>query len=802
MTGTWVLHLVNEAYGNNGSISGWTLYVNEFESPTPTPIPSPTPSGAGGEGTVFGGAFAWERGGWYTSRVNIPVRGIVTDINLGIDAQCNSTLIYTGLYLFSPEGQHAAMYRVGDLTGRSFYKTLFNDEAPQAITGGVEPYTGDYRPVENLTAFDGEWLTGTWTLVFYNNNDENGGRVTDWKIEYAYLVPPTPTPSATPTRTPVPSATPTTTPVGYKTPIPTRSPSPTPTPTPLERCVLYAGLPTDIYQQDIELTGVTATDPRRVDRVLVAINQLSTENESALKNVGIYLYSPAGKVVALFEVDELSGAALSGTWFDDDASSPITDGVAPYPGYWQPAGNLSDFESETIAGTWSLLVYNSTSGCVTTCPVHLSDWSILICAAATPTPFKPTPIPTPGNCLQYDGSSFDLPGGQVSESTITITQEGKIRGLTMELEAQVTNDLGEVSAYLISPSGTSLTLFNPGALSGCCLYETRLDDSAGLLMAAGSSPYLGTFRPAQAFANLAGEFAPGDWVLAVLNSTSGGGGSITDWSLTLCWAPPTPTPTPQPTPTPELGLPESILIQSGDYDGDGTSDIAVFRASAGLWAVRGVGTDFLGQAGDIPVSGDYDGDGTTDLAVFRDAAGLWAAKGVTQFNFGRSGDIPFPRDYDGDGSVDAAVYRPSRGLWVQRGISRFYFGGGDDLPLAEEFDGAAGVDVGIFRPVSGLWLVRGVTRYYLGELGDLPVPGNYDGTLSLPAVYRPAQGLWAVRGLTRFFLGTIGDQPVPADYLGDGTVLPGIFRGGSGLWFYGAGARVYWGKSGDEPVTK
>jgi len=44
-------------------------------------------------------------------------------------------------------------------------------------------------------------------------------------------------------------------------------------------------------------------------------------------------------------------------------------------------------------------------------------------------------------------------------------------------------------------------------------------------------------------------------------------------------------PTPTPTPSPHY---LNSSIDSGDYDGDGTSDIAVFRASSGLWAIKGV----------------------------------------------------------------------------------------------------------------------------------------------------------------------------------------------------------------------
>ena len=98
------------------------------------------------------------------------------------------------------------------------------------------------------------------------------------------------------------------------------------------------------------------------------------------------------------------------------------------------------------------------------------------------------------------------------------------------------------------------------------------------------------------------------------------------WKVLAAGGAPTPTPvTPAPSPPPARPV-----LQSGDYDGDGTDEIAIFRESAGLWAVRGISRAYFGGYGDLPVSGDYDGDGTTDIGVFRCTTGLWAVKGVTR----------------------------------------------------------------------------------------------------------------------------------------------------------------------------
>jgi subtilisin-like proprotein convertase family protein len=381
---------------------------------------------------------------------------------------------------------------------------------------------------------------------------------------------------------------------------------------------------------------------------------------------------------------------------------------------------------------------------------------------------------------------------------------------------------GDLDFLLVGPGGQKMVIMSDvGSSAGVTNADIILEDAAAANMPTTATSVAGTWRPTNSgttdtfpapapaapyehpapggtatFASVFGTNGTnmnGTWNLYLVDDAGGDLGALNGgWAISFS------------TPDYECTFNPSVVRSRADFDGDGRTDLSVFRPSEGNWYLNRSTAGFQvlkwGVSGDTLVPGDYDGDGTTDTAVFRPNADstqpdfyILNSTGftVTGSSWGIAGDLPVIADYDGDQKSDVAVFRPSNNTWYilksGGGATFTVFGQPGDVPVAGNFDNHAAADLVVYR--NGFWIGQlsagGTMNTALGTAGDIIVPADYSNdNIDDIAVFRPSTGQWLVinsqgGGVNTTSFGTAGDIPVPGDYDGDGRDDFAIYRNGT-----------------------
>ena len=208
-------------------------------------------------------------------------------------------------------------------------------------------------------------------------------------------------------------------------------------------------------------------------------------------------------------------------------------------------------------------------------------------------------------------------------------------------------------------------------------------------------------------------------------------------------------------------------VPPGDFLNLGYTIPSTYQPATDSWVVAGLsGTQNLGSFGSpnyatIPISGDFEGVGYSERAVFDPRTAAFSVKNPTTgvvaslgvFGAPNLYDLPVPGDYDGTGRAQVAVFRPATAQWfVKRsngGQLLTAFGAPNlyDLPVPGDYDGTGRAEIAVFRPSTAQWFVlranggQLLTTFGAPNLFDIPIPGDWDHVGHVePAVFRPSTG--------------------------------------------------------------
>ena len=247
---------------------------------------------------------------------------------------------------------------------------------------------------------------------------------------------------------------------------------------------------------------------------------------------------------------------------------------------------------------------------------------------------------------------------------------------------------------------------------------------------------------------------------------------------------------------------------SGDFNGDGVTDVGVFRNGQWFIDVNGNGVwdegDLwakLGYDGDKPVVGDWDGDGKDDIGIFGRA---WAgdprhiarepgsARLVQQaLRHAKECAAAATAGHDRQTCAEAHVARRTRADLIDH---VFHYGTPRDIPLVGDWNGDGTDTIAVFRDGwwyldvdgDGKWSDEGDDKNISARPATFRSSGDFNGDgVDELAVFR--QGTWyidtngngQIDGQDQVVeLGQAGDVPVVGDWDGDGHEEIGTYRDG------------------------
>jgi subtilisin-like proprotein convertase family protein len=784
--GVWSLYVFDDAGVDTGVIAGgWSLtIINSISGENPTAVSIPEAGAASP----------------YPSEINITNHtGLVSAILVNLTNFSHSSPDDVDLVLVSPTGRKIVlMSDVGGANPVSNVNLSFSDAGPGFLPDNAPIASGLYKPTDfepgdsfpapapggaptgsRLSALNGDQPNGMWQLYLVDDSGGSGGSITGgWSIAIQ---------------------------------------------TAPEVISIPESGPAEPYPAAKQITGVQGN----VTSVVVRLTNFS---HTSPDDVDILLVAPNGRRVVL--MSDVGGSTEIGGLsfvFDDAASSSLPDNGPLASGTYKPTDfepgdnfpapaptgavtgtTLNAFYGSAPNGLWRLFVVDDSGNNLGSIA---GNWSLNIEASPSACQFTIAPIVQAFPISGGSGSfGINMPAGcswsaSTNSGFLTINSNNTGDGSGMIAFSVAPNMGGGRTGTIDVSNGVSVRSFQVQQGSGC---PSALNQS---LMNFSSSGGAGNVSVTAGSVCSWQASSSAGWIHITSPQQTGNGQAAFTVSPNTSGQ--------SRSAVVSVGARSFTVNQTGasarrfDFDGDGRSDVSIYRPSSGVWyllssAVSGsYAAVQFGLASDKPAPADYDGDRKTDVAVYRPSEGRWyifqSQSGTVRVeSWGLAGDTPLPADYDGDGRADPAVYRPiDATFYVRRSTDNAYqavqFGQSNDKPVPGDFDGDARADFAVYRAGANpgspsSWLILNSTNgqssaQQFGNAGDVAMAADFDGDgRDNMVVFRPSTGTWytSLDPATNYGArqwGTAGDVPAPGDYNGDGRADFAVFRPSTGVWY-------------------
>ena len=97
---------------------------------------------------------------------------VIQDFNVNVSID-HSYIQDISLFLITPDNNRIKLSQNIGGSQDDYRQTVFDQESPNPIVFALAPFTGNFRPLEDLSVLNGNYLKGRWRLEVQDNYDDN-----------------------------------------------------------------------------------------------------------------------------------------------------------------------------------------------------------------------------------------------------------------------------------------------------------------------------------------------------------------------------------------------------------------------------------------------------------------------------------------------------------------------------------------------------------------------------------------------------------------------------------------------------